>query len=220
MKKLMYALSFLLFELGLAQVPKDFYSLKKLDNTIVVDLKYFTNDNFLGTRVDGYSANIAYLKWRPAKALAEAQDLIAPQGIGLKIFDAYRPQRAVDHFIRWAKMPADTLMKSRFYPDVHKKDLFARGYIASRSGHSTGSTVDLTLVYLETGKELDMGSGFDLFDRMSHYDYNDLTAKQRENRALLRAIMENAGFRPYNKEWWHFTFDKEEKREYYDFVIE
>ena len=129
--------------------------------------------------------------------------------LSLKIFDAYRPQQSVDHFVRWAKMLNDTLMKQQYYPNVKKKDLFKLDYIAAKSGHTRGSTVDITIVDIRTGKELDMGSSYDFFGVPSHPFYPGITKEQRSNRFLLRNLMLEAGFKPYAKEWWHFTLKNE-----------
>ncbi len=140
--------------------------------------------------------------------------------MGLKLFDAYRPQQAVNHFVRWAKVLNDTLMKQSYYPDVPKSELFKRGYIASKSGHSRGSTVDLTLIDLDTGNELDMGSPYDFFGVQSHPFYKKITDKQRKNRMLLRRVMLKNGFKPYENEWWHFTLrDEPFPNQYFDFPV-
>ena len=178
------------------------------------------NDNFLGTRVDGYEKDLVIISTPAAKALQGIQAKLTTFGLSLKVFDAYRPQRAVDHFVRWAKVLNDTLTKQKYYPNVAKKDLFKLDYIAARSGHTRGSTVDLTIVDLKTGKEIDMGSGFDFFGTPSHPTYPKLTPKQRANRLLLRNLMLEAGFKPYSKEWWHFTLKNEPFPDtYFDFPI-
>jgi len=189
--------------------------------TIALDIRYFTTDNFVGTRVDGYLAPKAFLTKQACAALANVQAELGKEGLSLKIFDAYRPQKGVNHFIRWAKDPADTLTKQKYYPQVNKKDVFKLGYVASRSGHSRGSTVDLTIIELSTGQELDMGSGWDFFGEISGHAYTNLSATQRANRLKLKTVMEKYGFRAYSKEWWHYTLRNEPFPEtYFDFEVE
>ena len=157
-----------------------------------------------------------------AQALKKAQSKLKAEGLGLKIFDAYRPQRAVDDFFEWSQRPEDTLTKANYYPQLPKDRLFEMGYIAMKSGHSRGSTVDLTLVYLDgkkKGEALDMGGNWDNFGVRSHYDFNPLTPIQKENRKLLREVLLQNGFKPYEKEWWHFTLMQEPFPDlYFDFV--
>ena len=172
---------------------------------VLQEIRYFSTYNFVGARIDGYLEPVALLTREAAEALKKASDILSAQGYRLKIFDAYRPQSGVDHFKRWARDPSDTRMKPYFYPDVDKSQLFVRGYVASHSGHSRGSTVDLTILEMATGKEVDMGGPFDFLGPRSHVDSPDITAQQRENRMILRRAMMQAGFRPYEKEWWHFT---------------
>lgn len=176
---------------------------------VATGMRYAAEANFVGTRVDGYDAAVCYLTPPAAKALSEVQDALAPFGLGLKLFDCYRPQRAVDHFVRWAEDLNDTKTKAAYYPDVPKSELFARGYIAARSGHSRGSTVDLTLIDLKSGTELDMGTPFDFFSPRSWPTSRNVTAQQRANRMLLRSVMTRFGFRPLTEEWWHFTLESE-----------
>ncbi|WP_300808965.1 M15 family metallopeptidase [uncultured Desulfovibrio sp.] len=174
----------------------------------VLEMRYYSTYNFVGERIAGYEEPCALLTKEAAQALKAASDEFASRGYRLKIYDAYRPQAAVAHFRRWAGSP-DTRMKRPFYPRLNKSELFARGYIATRSGHSRGSTVDLTLLDRKTGRELDMGGSFDLFDSVSRSDYTRLSAKQLHNRKLLRDVMIRHGFKPYRGEWWHFTLAKE-----------
>lgn len=187
---------------------------------IVIELRYAGEDNFMGVPVEGYVCERAVLSEQATRALRNVQQDLIPFGLGLKIFDAYRPQRAVNHFVRWAQDVSDTRRKNQYYPDVDKNDLFKLDYIALRSGHSRGSTVDLTLVSRDDGKELDMGSGFDFFGVESWPDYPDIGAQQRANRLLLQQLMTKHGFLPYPREWWHFTLAQEPFREtYFDFVV-
>lgn len=176
---------------------------------LILDIRYAGNDNFVGRPIAGYRAPVCWLTIQATDALARAQAMVAPFGLGLKVFDCFRPQRAVDDFVAWAEDPADTRQKAQYYPDVAKSDLFDLGYIASRSGHSRGSTIDVTLVDAATGAELDMGSDWDLFDPLSWPTSPVPDQEARANRALLQTTMRAAGFRPFDKEWWHFTLDGE-----------
>jgi len=178
------------------------------------DMRYAGTNNFIGQPVEGYERSICYLTHEAATALAEVQSSLHKRGLSLRVFDCYRPQRAVDHFVRWAKDLNDTRMKSAYYPNVQKKDLFKKGYIAAKSGHSRGSTVDLTI------EGLDMGTSFDFFDPRSHTDSHDLNITQHANRMYLKTIMEENGFVNYSAEWWHYTLkDEPFKKTYFDFVI-
>lgn len=205
-------------------LPNGFVYLEDYVPTIAVELRYYTGDNFVGRRIDGYLKHRCILTREAAEALKRAQQELKSFGLGLKVYDAYRPQRAVNHFVRWAKDTGDTAMKQAFYPRVKKKNLFKGGYIAARSSHSRGGTVDLTIVSLETagpGEELDMGSPFDFFGPES-WPYNPhATAGQRAHRLLLRMIMHKHGFEPYSKEWWHFTLKNEPFPDtYFDFPVQ
>jgi D-alanyl-D-alanine dipeptidase len=174
-----------------------------LADGLVVDLRYAGAHNFVGAPVDGYERPVCLLSEPAARALARAQAELAAEGLGLVVFDCYRPQRAVDHFVRWSREPADPAAALRHHPRVPKDELFARGYIAARSSHSRGSTVDVGLV--RGGEPLDCGTPFDFFDPRSHGDAAGLSEAARANRARLRRAMERHGFRPYPNEWWHFT---------------
>lgn len=201
-------------------VPSGFVDLKKAVPSLVLELRYSGENNFIGKPIDGYEARICYISTPAAVALKSGQEKLLPFGFGLKIFDAYRPQRAVNHFVRWAKDLNDTKMKASYYPDVLKSELFDKGYIAARSGHSRGSTVDLTLIDLATGKELDMGTGFDFFSPISWPTSKEVTSQQRANRLLLRSVMLSQGFRPLEEEWWHFTLANEPyPMTYFDFTV-
>jgi D-alanyl-D-alanine dipeptidase len=175
----------------------------------LLDIRYYSAFNSVGSRIDGYDYPIALLARPAAEALALAASAARERGYVLRVFDAYRPQAAVDHFVRWAEDLSDQALKNVFYPDVDKSLLFAQGYIASKSGHSRGATVDLTLVERANGRELDMGSPFDFFGPISHHGAAGLTREQAANRELLKSIMEAAGFRPYAEEWWHYTLADE-----------
>ncbi len=187
---------------------------------LAVEMRYAGAHNFVGRRVDGYEAPVCLLTREAAEALAGVQAEFAASGLGLKVFDCYRPQRAVADFARWAADLSDQSTKAEFYPNVDKTRLFELGYIAERSGHSRGSTVDLTLIDLATGVEVDMGSPFDLFDTRSWPSDETVSAAARANRAMLAEVMRRHGFRPLREEWWHFTLEGEPHPDtYFDFVV-
>ena len=188
----------------------------------ILEIRYYSTYNFVGARIDGYLQPVALLTKQAADSLRAVSDDLKQHGFRLKIYDAYRPQCAVDHFVRWAEDIPDTLMRQIFYPNVDKSLLFEQEYIMKRSGHTRGSTVDLTLVDAFSGKELDMGGVFDWFGNESHPDYcgdpdkiiwtpneNGLTKDQFYNRVILRAAMLRHGFKPLDSEWWHFTLANE-----------
>lgn len=225
-------------------VPDTFVDIESVIPDVLLDIRYFGEHNFIGQRVDGYLAPKCLLTRQAAQALANVQKELAPFSLSLKIYDCYRPQKAVDHFVRWAKDLEDTKTKKEFYPTVDKRDLFRDGYIDSRSGHSRGSTVDLTIVplpapiqphyaageplkecYLPAGvrfadNSLDMGTGFDCFFELSHPENKDLGPQQRSHRLLLKTLMAKHGFRNYDKEWWHFTLNEEPYPEtYFNFPV-
>ena len=183
-------------------------------------VRYFSADNFVGEVITGYNAEKILMTLEAALALAAIQIELGERGLGLKVFDAYRPQQAVDDFARWAEDINDTSTKAEYYPNIAKKDLFSLGYIAAQSGHSRGSTVDLTLVELITGDELDMGAPWDLFDPISWPTSLEVSLPQKTNRETLREIMLRYGFNPLREEWWHFTLDDEPFPDtYFDFPI-
>ena len=177
--------------------------------SIIQEIRYFSTYNFVGDRIDGYEEPIAILTKEAARALKSVSNEMNAQGFRLKIFDTYRPVKAVKHFILWGIEDQDLRMKPFFYPDLEKQELFARGYIAKQSSHSRGSTVDLTLLDMNTGMEVDMGSPFDLFSERSHPDSREVTEEQYENRMLLQKAMIRSGFQPIDCEWWHFTLKDE-----------
>lgn len=212
-----------LFSLSICaqKIPTGFVYLSDIDASIQTELRYFSNNNFIGQPIDGYKNNCIIVSKQTAKALKNVQTILKKRGLSLKIYDAYRPQQAVDHFVRWAKVLNDTLMKKSYYPNVPKSQLFEQGFIASKSGHTRGSTVDLTLINQSTGKELDMGSSYDFFGEESHPFYKKISKKQRENRMLLRKVMLANGFYPYDNEWWHFSLQNEPyPNTYFNFPIE
>ena len=176
---------------------------------IVQEIRYHSSYNFVGERIDGYEAPVALLTIEAARALKQAAAELNVQGFRLKVFDAYRPVRAVKQFIFWGIEDKDVRMKPYFYPDLQKQELFEKGYIAKQSSHSRGSTVDLTLLDMKTGKEVDMGSPFDFFGEISHPDFRGITEEQFQNRMFLRQTMMRAGFLPIDCEWWHFTLEEE-----------
>ena len=187
----------------------DFVMISDVVPDVILEIRYYSTYNFVGDRIDGYEQPTALLTKEAASALKDVSDDVKSQGYRLKIYDAYRPQKAVNHFEKWAKDVDDTRMKDYFYPELDKSVLFEQGYIANHSGHSRGSTVDLTLFDEKTGKELDMGGTFDYFGELSHPDYKNITKKQYDNRMILRQAMVNHGFEPLDEEWWHFTLKDE-----------
>jgi len=193
-------------------IPDGFVSLEESVPSLVIELRYSTTDNFVGEIIDGYRDPKIVLTLETVNALKKVQNELNKQNLGLKIFDGYRPQKAVNHFIRWAKKLNDTLKKEKYYPMVRKDKLFEEGYVAERSGHSRGSTVDVTLIRIDTlnyGQELDMGSEWDYFGVKSWINYDSISYLQKENRRLLQNVMIKYGFKPYSKEWWHFTLEDE-----------
>ena len=194
--------------------PKGFVDAAAVIEGLVVDMRYFGDNNFVGTRIDGYERPRCLLTRQAADALAAIQRDLAGRGLALKMFDCYRPTRAVAHFIRWAQRIDDVKRKAEFYPDIDKRDLFRLGYIAARSGHSRGSTVDLTLIRRADGaeldgRELDMGTPYDFSGPQSGLSDRRVSEEARRNRALLVGAMTRGGFRPYHKEWWHYTLANE-----------
>ena len=187
---------------------------------ILQEIRYFSTYNFVGERIDGYEEPIALLTREAALALKKVSNEMNAAGFRLKIFDAYRPTTAVKHFEFWGIDDLDLRMKPFFYPDLKKQELFSKGYIAGRSSHSRGSTVDLTLLDMTTGKEIDMGSPFDFFGEISHPDYQGITREQYSNRLFLQKAMERNGFLPLDCEWWHFTLaDEPYPDTYFEFPV-
>ncbi len=208
----------------------------------ILEIRYYSTYNFIGTRIDGYLQPVALLTREAADSLKAVSDDVMRQGYRLKIYDAYRPQCAVDHFVRWSHNPADTTMKRFFYPMLDKTVLFEQDYIMAKSGHTRGSTVDLTLFDMQTEKEVDMGGTFDWFgveshpdfcgnpqtnEYMGHYDGNipaengEINAFQFHNRMILREAMLRHGFKPLDSEWWHFTLENEPFADtYFNFPVE
>ena len=200
--------------------PSGFVLLAEYVPGIIQEIRYYSTYNFIGDRIDGYEEPCALLTKEAARALKSVSNELMVQGYRLKVFDAYRPVSAVKHFILWGIEDQDIRMKPYFYPDLQKQELFAKGYIAKQSSHSRGSTIDLTLLDMATGRELDMGSPFDRFGEISHPDYRDITQEQYDNRMLLRRAMLRGGFEPIDCEWWHFTLKDEPYPEtYFDFPV-
>jgi D-alanyl-D-alanine dipeptidase len=234
--------SALLVALALAAAPGPFVALDAVDHTIQQDMRYATAYNFVGRRIAGYREPVCILTRPAARALRRVQADLKPRGYGLKVYDCYRPRRAVAQFVRWSQNPADQTMKREFYPRVDKRRVFDLGYVARRSGHSRGSTVDLTLVKLPAKAQprwderlrpctaryrrrsadsgVTRGTGYDCFDARAHTFDRRITGRPHRNRLRLRRAMEKAGFAPYDNEWWHFTLRGEPYPErYYDFPV-
>lgn len=198
----------------------DFVLIGEAVPDVILEIRYYSTYNFVGKRINGYERPVAYLTKEAAKALREVSDELVQKGYRLKIFDAYRPQRAVNHFAKWAEDLNDTKMKEYFYPELDKSVLFKEDYINYRSGHSRGSTVDLTLFDMRTEQEVDMGGTFDYFGLKSHSDYKGLTPAQYNNRMILREAMTKHGFKALYSEWWHFTLENEPYPDtYFDFPV-
>ncbi|MGP3691541.1 M15 family metallopeptidase [Streptomyces sp. IBSNAI002] len=228
-----------------SKLPAEFVPLAAVDPTIRQEIRYTTARNFLGEPVDGYLEPSCILTRPAASALHQAQRALLKRGYSLKVYDCYRPQRAVDHFVAWAKDLDDQAMKAEYYPRVGKTRLFEGGYIAEKSGHSRGSTVDLTLVKLPApptppydpdrpltpcfapqeerspDDSVDMGTGFDCFDTLSHTLDGRIQGEQRANRLLLKSTLEQAGFKNLPEEWWHYTLLNEPFPDtYFDFPVQ
>ena len=197
------------FQKRVTMDASDFVLLSDMVPGVVQEIRYYSTYNFVGERIDGYEEPCALITRQAARALKAVSNEMQVKGYRLKVFDAYRPACAVRHFVLWGLEDLDLRMKPFFYPELEKQELFMKGYIASQSSHSRGSTVDLTLLDMKTGKEVDMGSPFDLFSPVSHPDYRGITEEQYENRMLLQKAMMRGGFLPIDCEWWHFTLDNE-----------
>ena len=200
--------------------PSDFVLLADHVPGVIQEIRYYSTYNFIGERIDGYEEPCALLTKEAARALKAISNELMVQGYRIKVFDAYRPVSAVKHFMLWGIEDQDVRMKPYFYPELQKQELFERGYIAKESSHSRGSTIDLTLLDMATGRELDMGSPFDRFGTISHPDYRGITQEQYDNRMLLRRVMLRGGFEPIDCEWWHFTLKDEPYPDtYFDFPV-
>ena len=200
--------------------PSGFVLLSDYIPHIIQEIRYFTTYNFIGDRIDGYEEPCALLTQEAARALRDVSNDFFVRGYRIKVFDAYRPACAVRHFVLWGLEDQDIRMKPYFYPELEKQELFNKGYIAKQSSHSRGSTVDLTLLDMKTGKELDMGGPFDLFSEISHPDYKGITEEQFENRMILQQVMVRNGFKTLSCEWWHFTLaDEPYPDTYFEFPV-
>ena len=199
-----------------ASPEADFVLLADVCPDIIQEIRYYTTYNFVGERIPGYERPVAYLTRQAADSLKLVCDDLKEQGYRLKVFDAYRPQMAVDFFVRWGSDLEDQRMKEYFYPDCPKSELFRRGYIAHKSGHTRGSTLDLTLFDMKTEREVDMGGTYDFLGETSHYNYSHgLTRDQINHRRILREAMMRHGFKPIAVEWWHFTLRNEPYPDHY-----
>ena len=208
------------FQAAVTYNPSGFVLLSDYVPGIIQEIRYYSTYNFIGDRIDGYEEPCALITQEAARALKAVSNEMMVLGYRLKVFDAYRPVCAVKHFMLWGIEDQDIRMKPYFYPDQQKQELFEKGYIAKKSSHSRGSTVDLTLLDMATGKELDMGSPFDLFSEKSHPDYRGITEEQYRNRMTLRNAMLRNGFLPIDCEWWHFTLDNEPYPDtYFEFPV-
>ena len=200
--------------------PSGFVLISDYVPGVIQEIRYHSTYNFVGERIDGYEEPVALITIEAARALKSVANEMNVQGYRLKVFDAYRPLCAVKHFVLWGIEDQDIRMKPYFYPDLQKQELFSGGYIASRSSHTRGSTVDLTLLDMATGKELDMGSPFDLFSEVSHPDSKQVTDEQYANRMILQNVMIRNGFEPIDCEWWHFTLKDEPYPDtYFEFPV-
>ena len=200
--------------------PSGFVMLADYVPGVIQEIRYYSTYNFVGDRIDGYEAPVALITIEAARALKAVANEVNAQGYRLKVFDAYRPASAVKHFMLWGIEDLDLRMKPYFYPDLEKQELFKQGYIASQSSHSRGSTVDLTLLDMRTGREVDMGSPFDLFSELSHPDSRQVTDEQYENRMFLQDAMTRNGFKPITCEWWHFCLKNEPYPDtYFEFPV-
>lgn len=199
-----------------------FVEIQKILPDVLLDIRYASTYNFVGEKIDGYIDPIAIGTIELVQALQEVQSVFLDAGYRIKIYDAYRPQKAVDHFYRWVQDPNDTKMKVYFYPHADKDSLFKDAYLIDKSGHSRGSTIDLTLFDENKGCDIDMGSPFDLFDPLSHpLHTTHLSQQQKANRLFLRETMMSHGFLPLESEWWHFTLkDEPYPSTYFDFNVE
>ena len=197
----------------------DFAPVSSVIYDAAYDIRYYSANNFTGGRIRGYNAPIAYMTKEALQALTIAADDLRKQGYRLLIWDTYRPQKAVDNFVKWINNPNDAGDKT-FYPDLKKSDLLEGLYIMAKSGHSRGSTIDLTIIKKD-GSFVDMGGTFDLFSEISHPDYKKLTKIQKKNRKILSDAMTKAGFKGIESEWWHFTLKNEPFPDtYFDFDVQ
>lgn len=216
-----FLLIFMAIDVFAEEKTDNFVYVSEIIPTIKQDVRYFGNNNFVGRPIVGYKKPVCILTSAAAYALLKVQTELNKQNLGLLVYDCYRPQMAVNDFIQWSQNPADQKTKNLFYPNIDKKNLFRLNYIARRSGHTRGSTVDLTLVDLKNNQVLDMGTPFDYLDPLSHPDNQDISETSFKNRMLLRSLMIKFGFMPIRTEWWHFTLKNEPyKNTYFNFFVE
>lgn len=236
---------FAIISFSAGERPEGFVDIKEVIPNVQLDIRYFGPHNFVGEKINGYNAGKCIITKEAAAALAKVQNDLGQFSLAIKIYDCYRPQRAVDHFVKWAKEIDNTKTREEFYPTVDKRNLFKDGYIDSKSGHSRGSTIDLTIIpipappqaqyfpgqkssacYLPANQRfrdnsIDMGTGFDCFHELSHTENKSIGTQQRINRMLLKSLMGKYGFRNFEKEWWHYTLNNEPYPDtYFDFGIE
>ena len=213
---------FVIVGVSMAKIPTGFISLNDACPSMKIHMSYATAENFTGEIVTGYKAKKAYLAKAPAEALCLVQAEAQKRGLSLKIYDSYRPVKAVAFFQAWAQKPeTNSQIKEHYYPGFTRLQLFEQGYIAKQSSHSRGSAVDLTLVEMESGRSLDMGSAFDYFDDLSNTDSPKVTDEQKKNRMILKELMEGKGFKNFSQEWWHYSFRPEPyPDQYFDFDVE
>jgi len=201
-------------------LPSGFVYLNDINSNIIQEMKYFTSDNFIGRKIKGYEAPVCITLKEIANALSGIQASLEPKGLGLKVFDCYRPQMSVDEFVIWSQDLTDQKMKASHYPNIDKRDFFKLQYVAAKSAHTRGSAVDLTIIDRVTKVEFDMGTPFDFMDGLSHPLNESITGVAKENRLLLRSLMVEAGFEPLETEWWHFRYIEEPFPEsYFNFPI-
>ena len=208
------------YEKQVTMNPSGFVLLADYVPNIIQEIRYYSTYNFIGDRIDGYEEPCAILSKEAARALKSAASEFFVQGYRIKVFDAYRPVSAVKHFMLWGIEDTDIRMKPYFYPDIEKQEVFSKGYVAKLSSHSRGSAIDLTLLDMKTGKELDMGSPFDMFSEISHPSYRGISDEQYENRMRLQKVMVRNGFEPIDNEWWHFKLKDEPYPDtYFEFPV-
>lgn len=208
------------YEKEVTMNPSGFVVLADYVPNIIQEIRYYSTYNFIGDRIDGYEEPCAILSKEAARALKSAASEFFVQGYRIKVFDAYRPVSAVKHFMLWGIEDTDIRMKPYFYPDIEKQEVFSKGYVAKLSSHSRGSAIDLTLLDMKTGKELDMGSPFDMFSEISHPSYRGISDEQYENRMRLQKVMVRNGFEPIDNEWWHFKLKDEPYPDtYFEFPV-
>jgi D-alanyl-D-alanine dipeptidase len=214
-------LIFIVLDIFADEKPDNFVYLTEIIPSLQQDIRYFSHNNFVGRPITGYKRPVCILTRSAAHALLKLQTALNKKNLGLLVYDCYRPQMAVNDFIQWSQQSEDQRMKGLFYPRIDKRKLFKLNYIAPRSGHTRGSTVDLTLINLQNNQALDMGTPFDYLDPLSHPDNRDVSREQFQNRMLLRTLMIQFGFRPIKTEWWHFTLSNEPyKNTYFNFLVE